>query len=144
MKGWHSVNNCDRKLLVLQGFFFGGGCFVCLFVFFGFFFKSFHLFFQCKIFFCCFSLLRSSATCRSSSPCWLYNHHLLFCSWICKGKTNNGFLMRRLCDGFWMHCCLIGREASALINGRSVSTVCSVWTVLADPLLSDTLTYRNV
>lgn len=52
--------------------------------------------------------------------------------------------MVSLCEGFWMHCCLMGREASALINGQAVSTVCSVWTVLADPLLSDTLTFRNM
>lgn len=31
--------------------------------------------------------------------------------------------MVSLCDGSWMHCCLMGKEPSALINGKSVSTV---------------------
>lgn len=75
LKGCYSVKNYNRKLFFLLLLRF-----------------SPHLSVQ-DFFFLVSLLLRTNVTCRSSSPCWLYNHHLLFCSWICKEKTNNGFIM---------------------------------------------------
>lgn len=48
---------------------------------------------------------------------------ITFCSAVEHVKER--LTMVSLCDGSRTRCCLMGKEASALINEQSVSTVCS-------------------
>lgn len=101
MKGCCSVKNCNREILR--------------------FFTKFSPLLSVQVLFCC-CVCRWEAMLPAEVQVLVDCTTVTFCSAVEYVKKR--LTMVSLCDGSWMHCCLMGEEASALINGQSVSMVC--------------------